>query len=144
MLLAGELDTYEPLGGNTLYEKARDIATRGQISEQPYGWSNRLQELNEILKLRNYRLFKYHFWQMIDLKEYGDTTDIPAVIDQALKDLENVFRVNARERYTHVFLDVHARDLMSIIKTYGTEAQQQKLMALNPDNKKLYQDILKE
>ncbi len=144
MLLAGEMDTYEPLGGNTLYERARDIATRGQISEQPYGWGSRLQELNEILKLRNYRLFKYHFWQIIDLEEYGDTEEIPAVIDQALKDLENIFQINARERYIHVFLDVHAREFMSIIKTYGNKAQQQKLIELNPDNKKLYQNILKQ
>lgn len=144
MLLAGETDTYEPLGGNNLYEKARDVATKALMSEKPQGWKERQQTLDEILRLRNYRLFKYYFWQAMDLSDQGKTSEVPLAIDRALHHLEAQFTENARERYTHVFLDAHARDLMTVIKALGNPSQQQKLMALDPDNTAVYQKILKD
>jgi hypothetical protein len=142
MMIAAELDTYEPLGGNNVYEKAREIATRGQMSERPAGWKERLQDLDEILRLRNYRLMKYHFWAALDLADQGKKEAVPPEVDKALQALEAMFAENARERYSHVFLDAHARDLMTVIHDFGTEAQAQKLMALDPDNKAVYEKII--
>ncbi|MDD5062530.1 MAG: DUF4835 family protein [Candidatus Marinimicrobia bacterium] len=142
MMIASELDTYEPLGGNAVYEKARDVATRGQMSERPVGWKNRLQDLDEILRLRHYRMMKYHFWGAMDLADQGKKTMVTPEIDKALQALESMFAENARERYSHIFLDAHARDLMTIIRDMGTEAQAQKLMALDPDNKTVYEKII--
>lgn len=142
MMIAGELDTYEPLGGNNVYEKARDVATRGQMSERPSGWKDRLQELDEILRLRNYRLMKYHFWGALDMADQGKKEAVVSEISKALQALEAMFTENARERYSHVFLDAHARDLMTVIHDFGTEAQVQKLMTLDPDNKAVYEKIL--
>lgn len=144
MMIAGELDTYEPLGGNNLYEKARDVATRALMSEKPQGWKERIQTLDEIVRLRNYRLFKYHFWQAMDLSDQGKVKEVPLAIDRALQFLETQFAENARERYTHVFLDAHARDLMAVIKDLGNVNQQKKLMALDPDNKAVYEKILSD
>jgi len=144
LMLAGETDTYEPLGGNNLYEKARDVATRAQMSEKPQGWKDRLQVLDEILRLRDYRLFKYHFWQAMDLSDQNKTKEVPLAIDRALQHLEAQFTENARERYTHVFLDAHARDLMTVIKALGTTAQREKLLSLDPDNKAIYEKILRD
>ena len=142
IMIAGELDTYEPLGGNSVYEKARDVATRGQMSERPSGWKDRLQDLDEILRLRNYRMMKYHFWAALDLADQGKKEAVPPEIDKALQFLESMFAENARERYSHVFLDAHARDLMTVIKDLGTHTQINKLMALDPDNKAVYERIL--
>jgi len=142
MMIAGELDTYEPLGGNNIYEKARDVATRGQMSERPSGWKDRLQDLDEILRLRNYRLMKYHFWGALDLADQGKKEEVVSEINKALQALEAMFAENARERYSHVFLDAHARDLMTVIHDFGTEAQTQKLMTLDPDNKAVYEKII--
>lgn len=142
MMIAGELDTYEPLGGNNIYEKARDVATRGQMSERPSGWKDRLQDLDEILRLRNYRLMKYHFWGALDMADQGKKEEVVSEVNKALQALEAMFAENARERYSHVFLDAHARDLMTVIHDFGTEAQAQKLMTLDPDNKAVYEKIL--
>jgi len=142
MMIASELDTYEPLGGNAIYEKARDVATRGQMSERPIGWKNRLQDLDEILRLRNYRMMKYYFWSAMDLADQGKKEAVAPEIDKALQALEAMFTVNARERYSHIFLDAHARDLMTVIKEMGTEAQANKLIVLDPDNKAVYEKIL--
>lgn len=144
LMIAGELDTYEPLGGNSAYEKARDIATRAQMSERPHGWKDRLETLEEILRVRDYRLFKYHYWSIIDLLNEDKVEEVPQAIDEALKYLERVFEYNARERYTHIFLDTHAKEFVEILKDYGTKEQVDKLISLDPDNEKLYQAILSE
>lgn len=144
MMIAGELDTYEPLGGNAMYEKARDIAQRAQMSERPHGWKKRIQVLEDILRVRDYRMFKYYWWSIIDLLDQGKTKEVPAAIDKTLAHLEKVFIENARERYTHIFLDVHARKFMKILKDHGTKQQREKLIALDPDNEKVYKLILKQ
>ena len=143
ILLAGETDTYEILGGNHCYDKAKEVATRAQMSERPQGWRSRLHDLDELTALRYFRKFKYYFWTIIDLENRDQKDKIPENIDEALSNLEKMFRINARERHTHIFLDVHAKDFMAVIKDYGTKLQQEKLIKLNPDNEKLYKKILK-
>ncbi len=144
MLIASELDTYEPLGGNTAYEKARDIATRAQMSERPHGFKGRLKELDEILRIRDYRLFKYHYWLIVDMIDQEETKQIPRAIDKALKSLDDAFTQNARERHTHIFLDVHARELAEILRDFGNKKQQKLLIDLDPDNKGIYKKFFKK
>ena len=144
MLIAGELDTYEPLGGNTAYEKARDIATRAQMSERPHGFKGRLKELDEILRIRDYRLFKYHYWSIVDMIDQKETKQIPKAIDKALKSLDDVFVQNTRERYTHIFLDVHARELAEMLRDFGSEKQRKMVIDLDPDNKNIYEKFFKK
>jgi hypothetical protein len=142
MLIAGELDTYDPLGGNILYEKARDIANRGQLSTHPSGWKQRLQELDEITRLRDYRMAKYYFWNAIDLLDQKKAAEVPEAISQMLEHFDKMFEVNARERYSHIFLDVHAREIAEIIRDYGTPTQKTTIMELDPDNNNVYKAIL--
>jgi hypothetical protein len=141
MLIAGELDTYDPLGGNTMYDIARDIATRGQVSERATGWSQRLRELDEILRLRDHRLSKYYYWLSIDLIDQEKTKEVPEAIDKMIEHLDRMFQINARERYTHVFLDVHARDIAEIIRDYGNPPQLEKIIELDPDNEVIYKKL---
>lgn len=141
MLIAGELDTYEPLGGNNIYDKARDIATRGQMSERASGWKSRMKELDEIQRLRDYRLFKYYYWLAIDNIDQEKLKEARSAIDKMLEHLERMFQINARERNAHVFLDVHARDIAEIIRDFGTPKQLNKIIALDPDNEAIYKEL---
>jgi len=141
LLIAGELDTYDPLGGNNQYEKARDIANRGQLSVHPSGWKQRLQELDEITRLRDYRMAKYYFWKAVDLLDQKKEAEVPEAIGQMLQHFNKMFEVNARERYSHIFLDVHAREIAEIIRDYGTPAQKTTIMELDPDNVNIYKAI---
>ncbi len=144
MMIAAELDTYDPLGGNSSYEKAREVAQRALMSERPHGWKNRIQVLDEILRQRDYRLFKYNWWSIVDLIDQEEYKNIPKAIQTTLKNLNDVLDVNARERYTHVFLDAHAREFMEMLKNYGTEEQRITLLELDPDNEEVYNTLLDE
>jgi hypothetical protein len=144
LMIAGELDTYEILGGNSAYEKARDIATRAQMSERPQGWKTRLQDLDELLRLRNYRLLKYYYWLMIDLLDQGKLKELPSALAKAQEHLELSNAEIAHERYTQIFINAHARQFMEIIKAYGSKAQAKKLMELDPENRETYEAVLTE
>lgn len=144
LLIAGELDTYNPLGGNTIYEKARDIAQRGQLSVHPSGWKQRLQELDEMTRFRDYRMAKYYFWTAVDLLHQRKEAEVPEAINNMLDHFTKMFEVNARERYSHIFLDVHAREIAEIIRDFGTPAQKERIMELDPDNLNTYDALFKQ
>jgi len=144
VLLAGEMDTYELMGGDNLYETARDIASRGQYSNYPEGWDERMKDLNKILDLPEYRRFKYYFWKIIDLENNGETKKIPENIDIMLDNLESIFEINSSERNTTVFINARKKALIGLILEYGTEEQIQKLIKINPQNKKFYQSKIEE
>lgn len=143
-ILAGEMDTYELMGGDNLYEKARDIASQGQYSNYSDGWSERLKDLNKILDLPEYRRFKFYFWKIIDLENNKETKKIPANIDKMLDNLESIFEINSSERNTIVFINARKEALIGLLLDYGTEEQRQKLIQLNPQNKKFYQQKIEE
>ena len=144
VLLAGEMDTYELMGGDNLYEKARDIASRGQYSNYSAGWADRLKELNEILDLPEYRKFKYYFWKIIVLENNDETKKIPETIDQMLDNLESAFEINSSERNTMVFINARKEALIGLLLDYGSEEQIQRLIELNPQNKKFYLNKIEE
>ena len=48
LVLAGEIDTYRPEGGTTELELCRSIAIRGNASDYPRGWADRLKLINEL------------------------------------------------------------------------------------------------
>ena len=141
MFIAGELDTYDPLGGNNIYDKARDIVTRGQASERSSGWKARMKDLDEILRLRDYRLVKYYYWLAIDKIDQENAKGAREAIGKMLEHMERMFDINARERYTHVFLDVHARDIAEIIRDYGTPQQLSEIIEQDPDNEAIYKKL---
>ena len=48
IILAGEADTYNILGGTRFYERAREIALRGMSSQYTRGWRQRSEVVNKI------------------------------------------------------------------------------------------------
>ncbi|MBO8131684.1 MAG: DUF4835 family protein [Candidatus Marinimicrobia bacterium] len=142
LFIACEMDTYDPLGGNPYFEKAREIASRALISEWPQGWQDRIKRLDEVRNLRDYRMFKYYYWQIVDLIDQGEVEQVPEIINKCLSSLKKVFEVNEREIYTHRFLDAHAREFITFLKKYGNEQQIKTLLELDPDNKEIYNAIL--
>ncbi len=140
-IIGAELDTYEPLGGASIFERARNIATRAQMSNYSGGWRERQTNLDEYLDLRYFRQYKFYYWSIIDLEANGDLENIPDTIDKALYYLEEELRINNRNRFIHLFLDAHAEDLADLFKLYGNEEQQEKIIALDSDNSKIYKKV---
>ena len=142
-VLAAEMDTYEPLGGTSIFEEARSLGTRAQMSTYSSGWTERLKSLEEVTELRYFRQYKFYFWTIVDLEANGNLKEIPENIDKALYYLEEELNVNNRSRYMHLFLDAHAQDLADLLKLYGNDEQKEKIFELDPDNHGKYEETFK-
>ncbi len=139
IMLGSEIDTYEPLGGSTIFEKARSLGSRAEMSSYSNGWTQRLETLNELIELRFFRKYKYYYWTIIDLESNGNIKEIPEIMEKALENLEAELKINNRSRYMHLFLDGHATDFADLLKLYGTKDQKEKIIYLDADNKKIYE-----
>ncbi|MCF7741201.1 MAG: hypothetical protein K9N00_05340, partial [Candidatus Marinimicrobia bacterium] len=82
--------------------------------------------------------------KIIDLENRKETKKIPANIDKMLDNLESIFEINSSERNTIVFINARKGALIGLLLDYGTEEQRQKLIQLNPQNKKFYQQKIEE
>ena len=142
IVIATELDTYDLLGGSNLFEKARSIGSRAEMSSYAAGWSDRLKELDELIELRYFRQFKFYYWSIIDLETNGNKEEIPENMEKTFENLELELRINNRNRYMHLFLDAHAKNFAELIKLYGTKEQKEQIILLDPDNKKIYKKAL--
>jgi hypothetical protein len=141
VMLASEMDTYELLGGTSIFEKARSLGSRAQMSNYSSGWTERLANLNEIMELRYFRQYKYYYWAIIDQEANEKFEEIPATIDKALYYLEEELRINNRNRYINLFLDAHAQDMAELLRLYGNKKQKEKILMLDPDNSKTYKEV---
>ena len=144
VILAGIMDTYDIFGGEELYEKAQSIASRAQYSQYSAGWNDRMEKIENIMNLPEYRKFKYYFWKIIDLENRDKTEKISGVIDKMLKNLEEVYNINSTERNTTLFINARKRDIIGLLLDYGTELQRQKLIKIDSRNAKYYKKRIKE
>jgi len=143
-VLASEMDTYEPLGGSSIFEEARSLGSRAQMSNYSSGWTERLKSLDELIELRYFRQYKYFFWTIVDLESSGSLKEIPENIDKALYYLEEELTINNRNRFMHLFLDAHAQDMAELMKLYGNDKQKAKIMDLDLDNHDTYEEAFKK
>ena len=143
IILAGEADTYNILGGTRFYERAREIALRGMSSQYTRGWRQRSEVVNIISKNKPLRIAKFHFYDGVAYLNEGDPTEAAAAFDKMLDNLEENYRQAPREHYSSIFLDAHARDLVLLPPYLPNRNKILKVMLeLDPDNEDSYRQGL--
>ncbi len=143
LILAGEADTYDILGGTRFYERARDIALRGMSSQYSRGWRQRSEVVNIISKNKHLRTAKYHFFNGLAYLDEDDPVNASTSFDKMLDNLKENYRQAPREHYSSIFLDAHARDLASLPPYLPNRKKVIKTMiSLDPDNEETYRQGL--
>ena len=138
IMLAGEMDTYDPLGGTATYEKARAIALRGSNSDYSKGWNNRADLIDEISSNFGYRRAKFAFYYGRDLFIDGDMVAAIDQFDQFFKGLEEVFNHSPRDHYTLIFLKAYAPKLSQMFAILNRKEYLETLIDYDPDNEEIY------
>lgn len=105
MVLAGELDTNDYLKGNSLYEKARDIANRGQLSKYPRGWSSRMNMVLVITdaRTRPLREVKPDFLKRFTCWMKANGAKLTTMLKSAGR-IKKVYKVQPNNLYLQYFL----------------------------------------
>ena len=140
IVMAGEADTYEQVGGTRFYERAREIALRGLSSQYRRGWSERLELVNLMTKYRETRLAKFHFYDAMAYIDEENLEGANEAFKEMMKNLEDTFFKFPREHYSIIFLTGHAEELSKLPASISSKKMMlKKLSELDPDNKAKYQ-----
>ena len=144
MILAGEIDTYEPNEGSKQYEIARSIALRGASSNFPKGWSKRIQLADDMSSNYGLRKARFAYYYALDLFKDGEIEESINQFNSMIKGIDEVYDRIPREHYTLYFLKSHATELSQILQILRQNDILQSLMDLDPSNRDIYEDGLKK
>ncbi|MCH7763288.1 MAG: DUF4835 family protein [Candidatus Marinimicrobia bacterium] len=139
LILAGEMDTYEPFGGTRVYEISREIALRGIASEYSRGWADRARLVNDMSTNYGLRKAKYSYFYAMDLFKDGEMDDAVKEFGNMIKGLDEVYDRFSKEHYTTLFIRTHAKNLAKVLQLLGQKNMLKDMVELDPDNMELYQ-----
>lgn len=140
LILAGEMDTYEVLGGTPHFEKARSIALRGVASDYSRGWSNRVKLLNDILRNSGLRKGKFSFYYGIELLEDGNPEEALIQFRDMMENFEKVYDRFPRARMEY-FLKAHAEELTKTLTILNQEKMLERLAEMDTGSRHIFLKI---
>ena len=110
MVIAGDLDTYDFLGGEKYYKIAEDIALKGKESSYNRGWDDRKSKSEFIKSNHSLRKAKLSFFIANDLYKTEDKNIIKFLIDfhKSIMDIDNEI---GSDKDTKIFLKSHSKTI---------------------------------
>jgi hypothetical protein len=142
LILAGEIDTYELMGGTRIFEMSREIALRGTASDFSRGWSERAKLVDNISTNYGLRKAKLSFYYAMELFRDGEMDEAILEFKKMIKGLDEVYDRSPREHYTLLFLKAHTNELAKILQLMGQKSMLRDMMELDPDNSEIYKKAL--
>jgi len=142
LILAGEIDTYEPLGGTRVYELTKEIALRGISSDFPKGWSERARLVDDMSSNFGLRKARFSYFYAMDLLKDGEMDAAVAEFGNMIKGLDEVYDRFSKEHYTTLFLKAHTNDLVKALQLLGQKNMIRDMMELDPENYEVYRKAL--
>ena len=144
MILAGEIDTYQPNEGSKQYELARSIALRGSASNFSMGWSKRIRITDDMSTNYGLRKARYAYYYGLELFEDGEIEESIKQFKKMIVGIDEVYDRMPREHYTLYFLKSHATEITQILQILRQTTMIQDLIELDPSNKDIYSKGLKD
>ena len=109
IILGAELDTWSSLGGSQHYEKARSIAVRASASNFSRGWEQRLLLINLLTDNGGLRKLRFSTYLTYELFDNGNIDDCITVLDELIKNLNEIYNNYSQENYTNTVSYTHLR-----------------------------------
>ena len=144
MILAGEIDTYQPNEGSKQYELARSIALRGSASNFSMGWSKRIQLTDDMSTNYGLRKARFAYYYGLELFEDGKIEESIKQFKQMIVGIDEVYDRIPREHYTLYFLKSHATEITQILQILRQPTMIEDLIEIDPSNKDIYAKGLKD
>ena len=144
MILAGEIDTYQPNEGSKQYELARSIALRGSASNFSMGWSKRIQLTDDMSSNYGLRKARFSYYYGLELFEDGEIEESIKQFKKMIVGIDEVYDRMPREYYTLYFLKSHATEITQILQILRQTRMIEDLIELDPSNKDIYSKGLKD
>ena len=144
MILAGEIDTYQPNEGSKQYELARSIALRGTASNFSMGWSKRIKLTDDMSTNYGLRKVRFAYYYGLELFRDGEIEESIKQFKEMMAGIDEVYDRIPREHYTLYFLKSHATEITQILQILRQTTMIEDLIELDPSNKDIYAKGLKD
>ena len=141
IILGAELDTWSSLGGSQHYEKARSIAVRASASNFSRGWEQRLLLINLLTDNGGLRKLRFSTYLTYELFDNGNIDDCIAVLDELIKNLNEIYNNYSQENYTNMFMKYHGPKIGEIMEKLGQKEMLSKMQYLDSQRSNIYKDF---
>jgi hypothetical protein len=147
LVLGGEMDTYQLLGGTDFYEIARNILARARTLGSE--WSLRDRDFQELIdgRLLPLREAKYYYYQSLFLIEIAEAADIQKIREynsEFVKKLKEAFEQSPNAKPIKRFFDYHFDEICTLLQYEATSDLLNEIIAMDPIHKNTYQKCLEE
>ena len=141
IILGAELDTWSSLGGSQHYEKARSIAVRASASNFSRGWEQRLLLINLLTDNGGLRKLRFSTYLSYELFDNGNIDDCITVLDELIKNLNEIYNNYSQENYTNMFMKYHGPKIGEIMEKLGQKEMLSKMQYLDSQRSNIYKDF---
>ena len=141
IILGAELDTWSSLGGSQHYEKARSIAVRASASNFNRGWEQRLLLINLLADNGGLRKLRFSTYLTYELFDNGNIDDCITVLDELIKNLNEIYNNYSQENYTNMFMKYHGPKIGEIMEKLGQKEMLSKMQYLDSQRSNIYKDF---
>jgi len=141
IILGAELDTWSSLGGSQHYEKARSIAVRASASNFSRGWEQRLLLINLLTDNGGLRKLRFSTYLTYELFDNGNIDDCITVLDELIKNLNEIYNNYSQENYTNMFMKYHGPKIGEIMEKLGQKEMLSKMQYLDSQRSNIYKDF---
>ena len=144
IILAGEMDTYELLSGNPFYDKAQDLANQGQLSQYPFGWQNRLEEVLTATNADHapLREAKFYYYEGLYFVEEENNPENVRKFSKGVVDrLYKVYDKDPTSAVLKRFFDAHYQEMRKLLQYDKDKNNVNTLIKIDPRHRDTYAKI---
>ena len=141
-ILGSDLDTWNEFGGSQLYTEAEQLARAGTNYAFSLGWKERLDDIEKLSRDQNYRKMKFAYYEALDLWDNDQKKDALQPLNDFFDNLEIAVKRQDSRIFSLNFLNAKYQELGDFLWEVGDLTYLQRLMALDEDHRKHYEQIL--
>ncbi len=142
LIMATEMDGIEDLGGNSLFDLANEIYSKGSSSRWSSGWNSRKEDFDKLtgdFRLRKARyLYNQAFWAIDD----GQGTEGWYYLKEALEYLLSSLNLDSQNKFLNFFIDQHYKDSEYFTQVYQDTSFVPMYRELSPTNKDFFDSVV--
>ena len=134
MIIAGDLDTYDYLGGEPYYKRSEEITLDGKSSSFVRGWDDRRKKTKNLKKNYPLRSAKLQFYFALDLymNPESKVDDLQNKINEFYNSVLDVDALIGEDKDTQIFLKAHSKEIGAMMKKLKMFEEIQALIDYEP------------
>ena len=145
MFIASELDTWEYMGGTTLFNKAKELASLGKDSDWSNGWDDRWKKSRKLISNEYLRSMRFNYFMALDAlaAEKVDINIVKNYMNTFYEDFQTLDNKLGSNRETLRFLKAYHEKIAQLLAALNLREALELLILYDSDNKEVYKSHLK-